>query len=44
MITFGVYPNIEIARFISFVNGEHTSHIPCATIISGFNSFRIHHL
>ena len=44
MITSGLYPNIEIARFISFVNGEHTSHIPCATIISGLNSFRNYHL
>ena len=41
IITSGVYFKIEIARFISFVNGEHTSHIPCATIMSGFNSFKI---
>ena len=44
MIIFGLYPNIEIARFISFVNGEHTSHIPCATIMSGLNSLTNYHL
>ena len=40
MINPGLYTNIEIARFISFVKGEHTSDIPCATIMSGLNSFR----